>query len=214
MYEIYTDGSCLGNPGAGGYGIVYLRNGSKINEESSGFMYTTNNRMELAAVLVALRHVTKICDYNEKIVIYSDSAYVINAIEKGWIHSWAKSGWKKAKNSDIWQAIYRFVINYQDLISFQKVAGHRGVQYNEECDKLAKAAASLPKEQLRIDINYEESDVESEETDNKEQQETCGICGKQSEDMKTLTFPGKKEEPPHNVSVCKDCLRVLQWVFR
>lgn len=133
--EIFTDGACSGNPGKGGYGIV-MRYGDKEKEYSKGFRRTTNNRMELLAVIDAL---SKIKRYDIPVVVYSDSKYVIDSISKGWVFNWAKTGFKGKKNEDLWR-------RYLDLhskfdIEYSWVKGHAGHPENERCDELATSAA-------------------------------------------------------------------------
>jgi len=132
--EIFTDGSSKGNPGPGGYGIV-MRYGDKEKEYSEGFRRTTNNRMELLAVIKALE---KLKRYDIPVIIYSDSKYVIDSIEKGWVFNWVKTGFKGKKNEDLWR-------RYLDLhskfnIEYSWVKGHAGHPENERCDQLATSA--------------------------------------------------------------------------
>ncbi|NQW42592.1 MAG: ribonuclease HI [Bacteroidetes bacterium] len=132
---VFTDGAALGNPGRGGYGIV-LKWGSARKEISEAFELTTNNRMELMAVIVALETLKK-----EKlnIHIYTDSKYVCDAIDKKWVWGWQKKGWKDKKNIDLWK---RFILLYdQHIVSMHWVKGHAGIEENEVCDVLATTAA-------------------------------------------------------------------------
>ena len=132
---IYTDGSAKGNPGRGGYGVVML-SGKHRKEISKGFLLTTNNRMELLAVIVGIENVKKL---NSEIVIYSDSKYVVNAIEKGWLFDWQKKNFKGKKNPDLW---IRFLSVYKKhSIRFFWVKGHNNNVENERCDRLAVSAA-------------------------------------------------------------------------
>jgi ribonuclease HI len=132
---IYTDGSSKGNPGPGGYGIVMKFNG-KEKEFSQGFRLTTNNRMELMAVIVALEQL-KTNQY--PVEVYSDSKYVIDSITKGWVFGWQKKGFKGKKNPDLWQ---RFLLVYAKFsITYYWVKGHNGHPENERCDVLAVAGA-------------------------------------------------------------------------
>tara|TARA_B100001939_G_scaffold326555_1_gene320148 strand:+ start:2317 stop:2796 length:480 start_codon:yes stop_codon:yes gene_type:complete len=132
---IYTDGSAKGNPGRGGYGVVML-SGKHRKEISKGFLLTTNNRMELLAVIVGLENVKKL---NSEIVVYSDSKYVVNAIEKGWLFDWQKKNFKGKKNPDLW---IRFLSVYKKhSIRFLWVKGHNNNVENERCDRLAVSAA-------------------------------------------------------------------------
>ena len=143
---IYTDGAAKGNPGPGGYGVV-LMFGSHRKELSQGFRETTNNRMELLAVIAGLEALTT----NEHpIAIYSDSKYVVDPINKGWLRKWMKTGFKKKKNVDLWQ---RFIpLQKRFKLSFNWVKGHAGHAENERCDTLAVEAAESS--QLLIDVGY------------------------------------------------------------
>lgn len=152
MITIYTDGAAKGNPGPGGYGTVLLArvNGKGYRKElSDGFRMTTNNRMELLAVikgLEALKH------KNSEVTIYSDSKYVVDAVEKGWIWGWQKKGFKNKANVDLWQ---RFIPLYKShKVKFIWVKGHAGNIENERCDTLAVSAAERP--DLKVDTGYEQ----------------------------------------------------------
>jgi ribonuclease HI len=135
VIQIFTDGSARGNPGPGGYGII-LRFRDNYKEISQGFRMTTNNRMELLAVIVALESLkTK----THPIVVHSDSKYVIDAITKGWLQNWVRIGFKKKKNQDLWMRYLRACAGFQ--IQFQWVKGHAGHPENERCDVLAVEAA-------------------------------------------------------------------------
>lgn len=132
--EIFTDGSAKNNPGRGGYGIV-MRYGDKVKEYSEGFRRTTNNRMELLAVIKALE---KLKRYDIPVIVYSDSKYVIDSITKGWVFNWVKTGFRGKKNEDLWR-------RYLDLhskfaIEYSWVKGHAGHIMNERCDVLATTA--------------------------------------------------------------------------
>ncbi len=134
---IYTDGSALGNPGKGGYGVVMLAPPSHRKELSAGYRLTTNNRMELLAVIVALEALKR--DGCE-VTVYSDSQYVVNAVDKGWVFSWERAGFAKKKNPDLWR---RFLKVYRrHRVRFIWVKGHANVPENERCDRLAVAAAN------------------------------------------------------------------------
>ena len=137
LIKIYTDGSSIGNPGPGGYGIVMLVDNEDYKKEfSQGFNLTTNNRMELLAVIVALE---KIKIKNSKVKVYTDSKYVSDAVEKGWLFNWVKKDFKNKKNTDLWR---RFLDIYNDHeVKFQWVKGHNNDFYNERCDFLANLAA-------------------------------------------------------------------------
>ncbi len=137
--SIYTDGCCFGNPGPGGYGAVLLCAGTR-KELSGGRRLTTNNRMELLAVIEALSALTRPCRTD----LYTDSQYVRNAIEKRWLLNWRKNGWKTAdkkpvKNRDMWERLTPLLSTHQ--VRFHWVRGHAGDPENERCDALAKAAA-------------------------------------------------------------------------
>ena len=145
--SIYTDGSSKGNPGKGGYGIVLL-SGSHRKEFSCGYKLTTNNRMELLAVIVGLEAIK---NKSSKITVFSDSKYVINAVEKKWVFKWEKNGFLKKKNADLWK---RFLNVYSTLsVSFSWVKGHSNNKENERCDFLAVSAASS--KILKQDVWYE-----------------------------------------------------------
>ena len=148
--KIYTDGSSRGNPGPGGYGII-LKFGSKIKEISAGFRKTTNNRMELLAVCVALENL-KTNKY--PIVIHSDSKYVIDAITQKWVWNWNQKQFKGKKNQDLWLRYLQ--LHDQFNLSFVWVKGHAGHPENERCDELAfKAATESPS---NIDEFFESED--------------------------------------------------------
>jgi len=149
---IYTDGGSLGNPGPGGYGIVQIF-GDSIEEIYGGFRLTTNNRMELMGVIVALKSLKQ---KDHKITIYTDSSYVVNGITKGWAKSWRKNNWiksdkKPAVNSDLWKALLDLIEPLN--IDFIWVKGHAGNKYNERCDELAVSAAKS--KNLPVDKGYE-----------------------------------------------------------
>ncbi len=147
MIEIFTDGASSGNPGPGGYGVI-LRSGSHYKELSEGFRKTTNNRMELMAVIKGLEALNK---PNQNVVITSDSKYVIDAIEKRWVHGWVQKGFNGKKNKDLW-------LRYLDVaklhnIKFNWIRGHNGHPENERCDQLAVAACKNG--DLKIDSVFE-----------------------------------------------------------
>lgn len=147
---IYTDGASSGNPGPGGFGIVLISAAGHYKEISAGYRKTTNNRMELLAVIVALESLKKPCD---AVTVFSDSKYVIDSVEKGWVFNWIRKGFKGKKNADLWR---RFLKIYQvHKVSFEWVKGHAGNKYNEICDKLAVNAAK--KKNLLVDEGYESS---------------------------------------------------------
>ncbi|MEQ8715696.1 MAG: ribonuclease HI [Cyclobacteriaceae bacterium] len=149
MVTIYTDGSSRGNPGPGGYGTVMLYRGHR-KELSEGFRKTTNNRMELLAVIKGLEALTK---EGVEVLIYSDSKYVVDAVEKGWLWSWVKKNFKGKQNRDLWE---RFIPAYRkQRVTFKWVKGHAGIPENERCDQLAVEAAEGAG--LLIDTWYEEN---------------------------------------------------------
>jgi ribonuclease HI len=147
MIEIFTDGASSGNPGPGGYGAI-LRSGKYYKELSGGFRKTTNNRMELLAVIKALEALK---NPNQTVIIYSDSKYVIDAIDKKWVYGWLQKGFKDKKNKDLW---LRYLdISKQHNIKFVWVRGHAGHKENERCDELAVAASK--QKDLLIDSVFE-----------------------------------------------------------
>jgi ribonuclease HI len=147
MIEIYTDGSSSGNPGPGGYGVI-LRSGQHYKELSAGFRKTTNNRMELLAVITGLEAIKS---PNQHVTIFSDSKYVIDAIEKRWVHGWVAKGFKDKKNKDLWLRYLDIAKMHQ--VKFIWVRGHNGHPENERCDQLAVAAGK--QKDLLIDSVFE-----------------------------------------------------------
>lgn len=148
MITIYTDGSSRGNPGPGGFGTVLISRGHR-KELSEGFRKTTNNRMELLAVIRGLE-VIKVVD--AEVLVYSDSKYVVDSVEKGWLWGWVKKNFKDKKNRDLWE---RFIPAYKrNKVKFKWVKGHAGVPENERCDELAVAAATG--RDLQVDAAFEE----------------------------------------------------------
>jgi ribonuclease HI len=149
MIIIYTDGASKGNPGRGGYGVVMLSPSYNLRKElAAGYRLTTNNRMELLAVIVGLETL-KIP--NSEVIIYSDSAYVVNSVEKGWLWAWVKKGFAGKKNEDLWR---RFIPAYkQHKVKLQWIKGHSNIPENERCDKLSVDAANGTN--LLIDEGYE-----------------------------------------------------------
>jgi ribonuclease HI len=146
MIVIYTDGASRGNPGPGGYGVV-LKFKQHRKELSEGFRLTTNNRMELMA---AIKGLEALKEPGHDVTIYSDSKYVIDAVEKGWLKGWVKKGFAGKKNADLWM---RFLNVYQQhQVKFVWVRGHAGNTENERCDQLAVASALGS--QLLIDEGY------------------------------------------------------------
>ncbi|EGI71326.1 MULTISPECIES: ribonuclease HI [Pseudoalteromonas] len=148
--EIYTDGSCLGNPGPGGYGIFMIYNGHE-KEMSQGYKLTTNNRMEMLAAIVALESLTRECDVN----LTTDSQYVKQGIES-WITNWKKRGWltsakKPVKNVDLWKRLDKACSEHN--VTWKWVKGHSGNKYNEIVDDLARDAAGS--KDLLEDVGYQ-----------------------------------------------------------
>lgn len=147
MIYIYTDGAASGNPGPGGYGII-LQSGDNYKEISAGYRRTTNNRMELLAVIVALESLKK---DNLQVQVVSDSKYVIDAVQKGWLFTWEKIQFKKKKNEDLWR---RFLQCYRKhSVTFKWIKGHNQHVQNERCDELAVMASQG--KTLLIDEGYE-----------------------------------------------------------
>lgn len=148
--HIYTDGAAKGNPGPGGYGVVMELVGSPYKKEFyEGFRLTTNNRMELLAVIVGLE---KLKTAGTKVLVVSDSKYVVDSVSKGWVFGWEKKAYKDKKNSDLWK---RFLIIYrQHKVDFKWIKGHNNHPQNERCDQLAVYASS--QSNLAIDKWYEE----------------------------------------------------------
>ena len=136
---IFTDGACSGNPGPGGYGVI-MRYGEGEKELSGGFKNTTNNRMELMGAIVALEALTEPCEA----VITTDSQYIVNAVEKGWVYAWKQNGWRKkdkkmALNIDLWERLLVSLAKHK--VAFNWIRGHTGHAENERCDALAVAAS-------------------------------------------------------------------------
>ena len=137
---LYTDGACSGNPGIGGYAGILIY-GDIQKEYNGAEASTTNNRMEVLAVIVGLKRLKYPC----KVEVYSDSAYTVNAFSEKWIYGWKKSGWKKADgkpvlNEDLWRELYDLTVVHE--VTFHKVAGHADNVLNNRCDELARAAIS------------------------------------------------------------------------
>ena len=148
---IYTDGSCLNNPGPGGYGVVIIH-GKRRTELAGGFRETTNNRMELMAAIVGLEALKE----GYRVTLYSDSQYLVNGLERGWAKRWRANGWKrnkreKAINPDLWERLLILSENHE--IEFKWVRGHAGIPENERCDELALDAAHH--KDLQIDSGYQ-----------------------------------------------------------
>ncbi|CAM3722731.1 ribonuclease HI [Flavobacterium gelidilacus] len=147
--HIYTDGAAKGNPGPAGYGVVMELVGTPHKKEFfEGFRISTNNRMELLAVIVGLE---KLKNPNMTVLVVSDSKYVVDAVEKKWVFGWEKKGFKDRKNPDLWK---RFLLAYRKhKVDFKWVKGHNNHPQNERCDELAVMASQ--QKNLSIDIFYE-----------------------------------------------------------
>lgn len=150
--HIYTDGAAKGNPGNGGYGVVMELVGTNHKKEFyEGFRHTTNNRMELLAVIIGLE---KLKNPNMKVLVISDSKYVVDAVAKKWVFGWEKKGFKDKKNPDLW---VRFLKIYrQHQVDFKWIKGHNNHPQNERCDELAVMASGLPI--LSVDTFYEKEE--------------------------------------------------------
>ena len=151
--SIYTDGACSGNPGAGGYGTILVYTDSEGNkhekELSEGYAHTTNNQMELLAVIVGLEALNKPCD----VTVFSDSKYVVDAFNNNWIDGWIKKGWKTSgkapvKNVELWQRLLKAKELHN--VEFIWVKGHAGHEYNERCDFLAVSAGKKENLQTKL----------------------------------------------------------------
>lgn len=148
---IYTDGAASGNPGPGGYGAVMLA-GPHRKELSAGFRLTTNNRMELMAVIVALQQIKQA---GANVTVYTDSRYVVDSVEKGWVFNWEKKGFTGKKNPDLWKEFLKIYRQHQ--VKLVWVKGHANNLENERCDRLAVAAAAGSN--LPDDLGYQPSDA-------------------------------------------------------
>ena len=136
--NIYTDGACSGNPGPGGWGAILMYKGAK-KEISGGMKETTNNIMEVTAVIEAL----KCLKVESDVQVYSDSAYTVNAFNQGWIYNWFKNGWRTAskepvKNKELWEELYALTKKHK--VEFIKVKGHADNEFNNRCDEMARDA--------------------------------------------------------------------------
>lgn len=147
--HIYTDGAAKGNPGKGGYGVVMEMVGTNYKKEFyEGFRHTTNNRMELLAVIVGLE---KLKQPNMKVLVISDSKYVVDAVEKKWVFGWEKKNFAGKKNADLWMRFLKIYRKHQ--VDFKWIKGHNNHPQNERCDQLAVMASGLPN--LSVDAFYE-----------------------------------------------------------
>jgi ribonuclease HI len=138
--DLFTDGAAKGNPGPGGYGTI-LRSGAHEKELSGGFYHTTNNRMELMAVIVGLEALKSSCEVR----VVSDSKYVVDAFNARWIEGWKRRGWAKVKNPDLWKRLLKAMEPHR--VQFEWIKGHNDHPENERCDRLAVAASLKPTEQ-------------------------------------------------------------------
>lgn len=145
--EIYTDGSSRGNPGPGGYGVI-LKSGEHYKELSAGYRLTTNNRMELLSVIVGLESL-KIP--KSRVLIVSDSKYVVDSVTKGWVFSWVQKNFKDKKNRDLWERFLQIYPKHQ--VHFKWIRGHNNHPENERCDVLAVTAATSGN--MLVDEGYE-----------------------------------------------------------
>jgi ribonuclease HI len=152
IVEIWTDGACSGNPGPGGYGII-LKYGERTKEISAGYKLTTNNRMELRATIAALEALKK----PSKVILHSDSKYVVEALRQGWADKWKARGWRTkdgpAKNPDLWERLLELCSKHD--VQFSWVKGHAGHEQNERCDELAREA--IENGELLEDTGYKQS---------------------------------------------------------
>ena len=150
--HIYTDGAAKGNPGNGGYGVVMELVGTNYKKEFyEGFRHTTNNRMELLAVIVGLEKITK---PNMKVLVISDSKYVVDSVEKKWVFGWEKKNFTGKKNPDLWMRFLKIYRKHQ--VDFKWIKGHNNHPQNERCDELAVMASGLPN--LSVDNFYEKEE--------------------------------------------------------
>lgn len=150
--HIYTDGAAKGNPGNGGYGVVMELVGTPYKKEFyEGFRHTTNNRMELLAVIVGLE---KLKSPNMKVLVVSDSKYVVDSVVKGWVFGWEKKGFAGKKNPDLWMRFLKIYRQHQ--VDFKWIKGHNNHPQNERCDELAVYASGL--KELSVDTFYEKEE--------------------------------------------------------
>lgn len=147
VYSVYTDGACSKNPGPGGYAFIILANDKEHLRLSGSSKYTTNNQMELLAIVRAMKHLASMENNSKEnsCVIYSDSAYCLNPLIQGWVNNWARNNWKTnkgqdVKNKELWQMLLQILSSIHMNVKFVKVKGHSGNKYNELVDKAAKNA--------------------------------------------------------------------------
>ena len=185
---LYSDGAAEPNPGPGGYGVVLLF-GQHRKEFSAGFELTTNNRMELLAVIVGLEALKKPCN----VTVYSDSKYVVDSVENGSVHKWRSNNWmrtqsERAKNCDLWQ---RFLIAYHKHdVTLKWVPGHQGIAENERCDQLAVEASKST--QRTADSGYQQGQISK--VTHTEAGETCRKCGTELIEQRPKRKPRKPEK--------------------
>ncbi len=148
-FNVFTDGACKGNPGPGAYSYIILDNDKILYKYSEGFIKTTNNRMELMAIIEALKYI-KLTYTSFECNIFSDSKYVTDTFNKNWIGNWLNNNFKKVKNTDLWNSYINIAKGLN--IKYFWVKGHKGVTYNEECDKMA--SSSINNKILKEDIGY------------------------------------------------------------
>ncbi len=154
IITVYTDGAARGNPGPGGYGVVLMHK-DKRKEISQGFRLTTNNRMELLAVIVALEALKV---ENSQVTVYTDSKYVSDTVEKGWVFNWERKQFKNKKNPDLWKRFLKIYPKHK--VKFIWIKGHANIPENERCDQLAVEASK--DNNLQADIVYESGDQNAE----------------------------------------------------
>lgn len=151
--QIYTDGACSGNPGKGGWAAILLYKNHRKNL-SGGYKKTTNNRMELIAVIEALKAIK---NKDLPVIVYSDSQYIVDSINKGYIYNWINKNFNKVKNPDLWKELIQLIRQFKD-IKFEWIRGHNNNLYNEACDKMAvHAMNNTPESELKQDIYYEQT---------------------------------------------------------
>jgi len=151
---VYTDGACIGNPGSGGYGVILI-SGKQRKELSGGFRLTTNNRMELMAAIVGLSSLKE----KNKVTLYSDSRYLVDAMSQGWVQKWRAKGWKRGKteNVDLWERLLKLCTQHE--VTFYWVEGHASNPYNNRCDILSVQAARG--KNLPVDEPYENGETKN-----------------------------------------------------
>lgn len=213
VLKIYTDGACLGNPGKGGFAWIIIR-GDIHYYHSESFDHTTNNRMELMAVISALTFFdkNKKTDTKYKIILYSDSQYVVDAITKGWLNSWVKNNWKKSnrepvKNQDLWETLYKLLAKYD--VEFNWIRGHNNDYFNEKCDEMANNAAqnqSPPYHEVITQTSSNNSEKPKAKT-SKNKKENSKLELKLNKTTRTLTISQSSENPnelPHKIVINKE----------